>query len=943
MASPLRDNPSAPPLNHPNMHAELPSSSSLHARRTPSNLDEGYSEDTRSQSDTSMNTAHDATTTLINDIVARAGVLSGTDLEHLAYTLGSQLPVSSIARLQDKLKNLCFFDPVNYLPNELVLDIFSRLTPKEILRAASVSRQWHVRTQDQRLWRQCFAREGWKLDKEKMRVYETMAKHIREEPPLPEESSLGLTRSTSRKRRVGEAFEDGEPSSSSQAAHAAPQAQTWVQRIPAGNGAERAEQAQGDSDEMVGVEKTVTEVREESSKEAADAQRSYEAATIIDQSHVQVAPLPFQPDLDNPKLSWPYLYKQRRRLEKNWDEGKCTPFRLPHPSHPNEGHQECVYTIQHSAKHLVSGSRDKTIRIWDMDTCRLARPPLQGHEASVLCLQFDERPEHDIIVSGGSDSWVIIWRFSTGEIIKKMTTAHDESVLNLRFDDRYIVTCSKDKKIKLWNRREIARDSPLIPTPALQQFSMETDVSPLPPYTLLYRLEGHMAAVNAVMIHENTIVSASGDRTIKSWDIKSGKQQKNYPGHTKGIACVQYDGRRIVSGSSDNTVRIFDANKVAELACLVGHNNLVRTVQARFGDLETTTDRELEAEARLADKRFFRALDGGMQPAAPSRRALRNAGSSRPEDMLSVGTVVPPGGGGSRWSRIVSGSYDETVIVWKRDADGKWLPKHKLQQDLRRGPRNAGPQPQQPAHQPNPPILPAAVADAGPLAQHAAQNQLLNMRTQLQHQLDISQRALSEQQAAQQTSADGSNGNVNVANPQAAHQQPNGNPAAGSGPHHHHHHHHYHHHGTLNGGGAAAVNNNATASAATASANTNGPGMPNANANANAALSQQQVQGQAQFQANLAQWQQQAQPNQAQNQNQNQHQHPIPAQGPTPAAAAAAAVQQNPLRESNRVFKLQFDTRRIVCCSQNKVIVGWDFAAGDRELEEIGGWSLETA
>jgi F-box and WD-40 domain protein 1/11 len=35
------------------------------------------------------------------------------------------------------------------------------------------------------------------------------------------------------------------------------------------------------------------------------------------------------------------------------------------------------------------------------------------------------------------------------------------------------------------------------------------------------------------------------------------------------------------------------------------------------------------------------------------------------------------------------------------------------------------------------------------------------------------------------------------------------------------------------------------------------------------------------------------------------------------------------------VFKLQFDARRIICCSQTSVIVGWDFCNGDPELEHV--------
>jgi F-box and WD-40 domain protein 1/11 len=35
-----------------------------------------------------------------------------------------------------------------------------------------------------------------------------------------------------------------------------------------------------------------------------------------------------------------------------------------------------------------------------------------------------------------------------------------------------------------------------------------------------------------------------------------------------------------------------------------------------------------------------------------------------------------------------------------------------------------------------------------------------------------------------------------------------------------------------------------------------------------------------------------------------------------------------------RVFKLQFDARRIICCSQTATIVGWDFANDDKDIIE---------
>jgi F-box and WD-40 domain protein 1/11 len=50
---------------------------------------------------------------------------------------------------------------------------------------------------------------------------------------------------------------------------------------------------------------------------------------------------------------------------------------------------------------------------------------------------------------------------------------------------------------------------------------------------------------------------------------------------------------------------------------------------------------------------------------------------------------------------------------------------------------------------------------------------------------------------------------------------------------------------------------------------------------------------------------------------------------PPPTAMHQATLIPQP---NARVFKLQFDARRIICCSQDPKIVGWDFANGDESI-----------
>ncbi|MBC5887519.1 hypothetical protein H8921_18510, partial [Bacillus pumilus] len=90
------------------------------------------------------------------------------------------------------------------------------------------------------------------------------------------------------------------------------------------------------------------------------------------------------------------------------------------------------------------------------------------------------------------------------------------------------------------------------------------------PWTMIGTLKGHSAAVNAIQVRDNTVVSVSGDRHIKIWDWPEQVCTRTIPAHEKGIACVEYDGRRIVSGSSDFEVCIFDAPTGLQVAQLRG-------------------------------------------------------------------------------------------------------------------------------------------------------------------------------------------------------------------------------------------------------------------------------------------------------------------------------------------------------------------------------------
>ncbi|ELR10756.1 hypothetical protein VC83_00121 [Pseudogymnoascus destructans] len=875
----------------------------------------------------------------------------------LAMTIMADLPTSAVYDIVNSMGPLLHVNFLDRLPPEVCLKILGFLDPLSVLQMAQTSRGSLPLSMDWTLWQQLYYREGWRTNQIELQSFgkelmneslETRSGFrsqggvVRKQSPshdrVPPRKQLKLTENNNRPEfYVKDQDDDLEmadvgprspPEHKSIFGNPAPQvSRNWTsERAYASEHPATAHRAPRES---LAPQPIMRRQSNRSTKPAPTDVSSMSSLVVLDRRE------------SKRKLNWHYLYAQRRRLEANWEAEKYVNFQLPHPDHPEEAHKECIYTIQHSGKYLVSGSRDRTLRIWNLDTKRLVMPPLQGHQGSVLCLQFDPDPSEDIIVSGSSDSTVRIWQFSTGRMLQVLEKAHPEPVLNVRFDRRILATCSKDKTVKIFNRRPMhpgelgyPGEHQGIQPAAIVLNNYGYNPSPretlpiLPPFTQIGCLEGHGAAVNAIQIYKNEIVSASGDRNVKVWDWPLQTCIRTLVGHLKGIACVQYDGRRIVSGSSDHEVKVFDKQTGLEVASLRGHTHLVRTVQAGFGDLPGSEEED-QAAAKNVDSDYFKAVDSGDIPRNLPKTQKRNAGSSRPQDIMAYGAKLPPGGGGGRYGRIVSGSYDESIIIWRRDKEGVWKAKHTFRQvDAARSALTNFE-----AGRPPPPSLPAQSAayfhalidlvvplgaNVLRLAIHEHPQIIWSSRLgsaimaepveTRRHQL----RAVLDHAMHRHTGLSSSDNHSLATRGMApAQDAPEGSTRPQS---------------------SAAQSQTMAQQQTTSIPQTNNespihhtqsapPRIPQPQASSAPPLdTQATIQAVAQAQA-TAQAQAQALLH-AQAQTQGQ------------AHQSAAAAPANPGANMARVFKLQFDARRIICCSQTPIIIGWDFANGDTKIEE---------
>ncbi len=210
-------------------------------------------------------------------------------------------------------------------------------------------------------------------------------------------------------------------------------------------------------------------------------------------------------------------------------------------------------TFSSCGQFVVSGSKDRTIKLWDVKTGKEIRE-FTGHKNSVESVSFS--PCGQFIVSGSSDRTIKLWDVKTGKEIREFT-GHEFSVISVSFSfcGQFIVSGSSDRTIKLWDVKTGKE---------IQEFT------------------GHKGSVNSVSFSScgQFIVSGSSDRTIKLWDVKTGKALQEFTGYKAHVFSVSFSpcGQFIVSGSDDSTIKLWDVKTGKELREFTGHKGSVLSV-----------------------------------------------------------------------------------------------------------------------------------------------------------------------------------------------------------------------------------------------------------------------------------------------------------------------------------------------------------------------------
>ncbi len=279
-----------------------------------------------------------------------------------------------------------------------------------------------------------------------------------------------------------------------------------------------------------------------------------------------------------------------------------------------KGHSNVIKSVAFSrdGKYLVSASRDKTVKLWEVSTGREIRTFIE-HTETVTTAQFDSSGTQ--IITGGADNLVKIWEVATGKELATLK-GHQDLITFACFspDDKFIFSGGYDWKARIWNAKT-------------KKKTIDFDVNPD---------KGGAKGISAKFLADGKTIIIGGDNSTASLiDISTGKEIMKFKGNDNTCGgCFTY-----INISNDQKTLLTANNKGYVKTWDISTGKLLKTfmkIEGNYNSVNYSFDNKRVIATTETEIKIIDALSGNILNTIDIKQEIKTATVSPIDNTIAV-------------------------------------------------------------------------------------------------------------------------------------------------------------------------------------------------------------------------------------------------------------------------------------------------------------------
>lgn len=283
-----------------------------------------------------------------------------------------------------------------------------------------------------------------------------------------------------------------------------------------------------------------------------------------------------------------------------------------------KGHEGAVLAVRFNkdGNYCLSCGKDRTLRLWNPHKGILIKIyKSHGREVRDVCVTSDNAK----LCSCGGDRQLFYWDVATGRVIRKFR-GHDSEVNSVKFNEQgsVVVSAGYDQSVRAWDCRSQSTE----PIQIINTFS---------------------DSVMSVCLTKTEIISGSVDGTVRTFDIRMGREIVDQLGHPVNCISLSNDANCVLASCLDSTLRLLDRSTGELLQEYRGHT----CKSFKMDSCLTNTDAHITSGSEDGYIYFWDLVDASVVSRFRAHTSVVTSVSYHPKN-----------------SCMITSSVDGTVRVW---------------------------------------------------------------------------------------------------------------------------------------------------------------------------------------------------------------------------------------------------------------------------------------